>query len=676
MGLGGKIIGLGAVLVLITALVNLGIAYWQGDQLKEQVAKEAQTMALGQLSKSLQSTYTMFEVQNKSVMRELRGALQLAQTLLQSNGTPGASDKTITWQAINQFTKTASAATLPQLQIGDTRLDRIEDPGQKVPIIDEITRRTGATCTIFQKMPDNSMLRVATSVIAKSGKRAVGTYIPAVHQGKDNRVVATVLAGKTFYGRAFVVDDWYLTAYTPIRDAKGTIIGTLYVGVKINKVLADLRKTLLQTTVGKTGHVWVLGGKGKQRGQYILNKQSSLDGKNVWQTTDVDGRNYVQSIIKQALSNKPGEVGLIEFNMRDQGDSQAQTRLASFTYFPAWDWIVGMEAKYDEFRDVEYRVGSSFDRMLQTVSLASLLVMLLAMLLCLVFTRFITGPIQKMTAQLSGSASDVGDASQVIDQASRNLSENNSQIAAGLEETSSSVTELSSIAETSAQNAQQADQVSLQSADMLTKTGDSLDHLRGLMERISRSSEEMAKVVGSIDEIAFQTNLLALNAAVEAARAGETGAGFSVVADEVRSLAQRAAEAAKSTQDMIEGNVEQVKQGYDLLVKTGEAFGQAQDHNRQVVELISQIAQSAQEQATGLEQISQAAMEMDRITQHGQTTAGESARASEALASQAVTLNLMVMHMNRLVKGILANEDGTEAGPQYADKTDRLRLTQ
>jgi methyl-accepting chemotaxis protein len=180
---------------------------------------------------------------------------------------------------------------------------------------------------------------------------------------------------------------------------------------------------------------------------------------------------------------------------------------------------------------------------------------------------------------------------------------------------------------------------------------DSMKRLRQSMSRMTEASDETARIIKTIDEIAFQTNLLALNAAVEAARAGEAGAGFAVVAEEVRNLAMRAAEAARHTQSIIEGSLENVREGGELVKATDEAFGQVEESSRKVSGLVREIAQASGEQAQGLGQINQALAEMDKVTQQVAANAEEGSAAAEELSGQAGNLLEMVEGLERLVHG-------------------------
>jgi methyl-accepting chemotaxis protein len=206
---------------------------------------------------------------------------------------------------------------------------------------------------------------------------------------------------------------------------------------------------------------------------------------------------------------------------------------------------------------------------------------------------------------------------------SQSLSEAASQQAASLEETSSSLEEMTSMTKQNAGNATQANDLMAAAQQTIEKANLSMNELTGSMKEIAAGSEETQKIVKTIDEIAFQTNLLALNAAVEAARAGEAGAGFAVVAEEVRNLAMRAAESAKNTSNLIENIVKKIRNGEKLVGTTNEAFKEITGSSTKVVKLIAEIAAASQEQSHGIDQINRAVSEMNGLTQHNASGAEE-----------------------------------------------------
>jgi methyl-accepting chemotaxis protein len=198
---------------------------------------------------------------------------------------------------------------------------------------------------------------------------------------------------------------------------------------------------------------------------------------------------------------------------------------------------------------------------------------------------------------------------------------------------------------------------------LFTKQGEFLPmgELINAMQDISAASDETAKIIRTIDEIAFQTNLLALNAAVEAARAGEAGAGFAVVAAEVRNLAMRAAEAAKNTANLIETTTIKVRDGSLLVSKTADNFTKVASSSNRVKELVEEIAAASHEQAQGVDQINKAVTEMDKVVQQNAANAEESASASEELPAQAE-------QMKSIVAGLVTVVSGTETASSSVAK--------
>jgi len=212
--------------------------------------------------------------------------------------------------------------------------------------------------------------------------------------------------------------------------------------------------------------------------------------------------------------------------------------------------------------------------------------------------------------------------------AANNLSASATEQASSLEETSAALEEMSSMTQRNAQDAQAADTLMSGAKQVAARANQSMSQLIESMSKISRTSEETSKIVKTIDEIAFQTNLLALNAAVEAARAGTAGAGFAVVANEVRSLAMRAAEAARNTFDLISGTVKSVREGSTLVSQTNAAFAEMGETMLKTAERVSAIAAASKEQALGIEQINKAVAEMDKATQDYAATAEELAASA------------------------------------------------
>jgi len=264
----------------------------------------------------------------------------------------------------------------------------------------------------------------------------------------------------------------------------------------------------------------------------------------------------------------------------------------------------------------------------------------------------ITKPLNRVIAGLSDGAEQIAAASSQVSSSSQHLAESTSESAASLEETSSSLEELSSMTKQNADNAQIAnDMMAKEAAPNFQVIMDRLGTMEKAMHASVKASEDTAKVIKTIDEIAFQTNLLALNAAVEAARAGEAGAGFAVVADEVRNLAMRATEAAKNTQDLISNSTTRIKEATSTFDQVNEAMDKNAQIARKVTDLAGEIAAASQEQAHGISQINIAVTEMDKVTQQTAANAEESASASEELNAQAEQMKVYVADLMSVVGG-------------------------
>ena len=269
----------------------------------------------------------------------------------------------------------------------------------------------------------------------------------------------------------------------------------------------------------------------------------------------------------------------------------------------------------------------------------------------LVSVRAVNRSLEALTAQLGENASGVLGAAASVAHSSQSLSTGAAQQAASLEETSASMEEMSSMTRHNAANSQQAAQLM---ADVDLKVSASDASLRAMVEsmtRIRESSARVSRIIRTIDEIAFQTNILALNAAVEAARAGEAGMGFAVVAEEVRSLAQRSAQAAKDTEALIEESVLISQEGSARVEQVAASIAEITDSVSHVKRLVEEVSVASRQQSQGIEQVSQAIAQMEKVTQSTAATAEESAAAGEELNAQAGSTLAVVAQLQRLVGG-------------------------
>ena len=259
--------------------------------------------------------------------------------------------------------------------------------------------------------------------------------------------------------------------------------------------------------------------------------------------------------------------------------------------------------------------------------------------------------LMRVATSLRDASEQVSSAATQVSASSQSLAGGASEQAASLEETSSSLEEINSMTKRNAESARNAKALSDQTQQAADQGTQQMDEMLVAMNAIKASSDNISKIIKTIDEIAFQTNILALNAAVEAARAGEAGAGFAVVADEVRNLAQRAAQAAKETAGMIDDSISRSGDGVAVSSKIGETLKQIAGKARSVNELVAEIATASGEQNSGVHEVNSAVAQMDKVTQSNAASAEETAAAAEELSAQAMMLRETVGELMALVGG-------------------------
>ena len=409
-----KILSLALVGICVTSSV-LTLAVWrQRNVLQGTVLEEVDALGRQQCAAIAKDVHTMLAVQSESVKQKVRSDLNVARRVLTESGGATFADESVTWSAVNQYTKDVTELSLRKMTIGGHWLGQNTDTSIASPIVDEVKDLVGGTCTIFQRMNEaGDMLRVCTNVEKLDGSRAIGTYIPAVNpDGSPNPVVSTVLNGETFNGRAYVVNAWYVTAYEPIRDQNDEVVGVLYVGVQQENI-PELRQGIMDIVVGKTGYVYVLGGKGDQKGDYIVSAGGKRDGENIWEAKDADGRLFIQSVVNKAVELKGNDTAFERYPWKNKGEDEARWKVAAISYFEPWDWVIGAGAYEDDFQEAIGRVETGLNNLM----LWSIVGGLIGIVVCGSITWYFAGVITKpliRTMEVIGKVAR-GDYSEKVD---------------------------------------------------------------------------------------------------------------------------------------------------------------------------------------------------------------------------------------------------------------------
>ena len=363
-----RVLGLAAAAALLPGIVFFGLLYYGYLGIESQISGELTILAQNEAKKVAQGVQLMVRTQDDNTTLKLKSDLNVARSIFGKDEQVTFDSKQDHWVAINQFTKEKTEVTVPNMLVHGIDLSHNADRNVPTPIVDDITRLLGGTCTIFQRINSTSdFLRIGTSVINDQGKRAIGTYIPEKNaDGTLNPVTKSLMEGRTFIGPAFVVNAWYLTAYEPIFSdaAKKNVIGALYVGVKLESV-DTVRKAIVDTHVGVNGRVFVLAANGDRAGKYWVSPGGAMDERSVLDEHDAINRPYIRSFVEGAPKVANNDPFTIEYLLRQSDRSDPHRKIAAVTYYAPWDWVIVAEADQDDF------LGAA-DKMKQSLQIAGL----------------------------------------------------------------------------------------------------------------------------------------------------------------------------------------------------------------------------------------------------------------------------------------------------------------
>jgi len=623
--------------VKLSVLTSLGVAVlflMLTLALSHSAAKQVHTLTLSDMENQVNGIGDMAGMFNTTLAEEVSNYTGLFQSFLPKRFTLDESQQIV-----------VGGQPTPTLRAGlrTLNLDQV--------LVDDFQDRTGAIATIFALTHDNEFMRVSTSLRKENGDRAIGTLLD-----HNSPAWQPVQKGEIFRGVALLFGKRYITQYQPVRDEAGRVIAILFVGVDISKQYAAIRQKVLAKHLGDSGSFFVLNrAAGKQYGQYLFHP--TLEGK----------RPTLPQETQQQLLNQPQ--GTLE-TLDEHGEPQ----ILAWQYLPEWNWVVvahvnkaSLLAPVQQTRNLFLLIGSA-------------MVLVFAVMFIWVTRRWLSQPLQqvialarqyaagnlratlntqrqdevgqlivaingigegleRVVAQVRHAADEIASGTEAIVASSGNISEQITRQASSVEETSASMEQLGATVAQNAGNVTQALQLVGEAASAVSLGDNTVSRSVATMSDIKTASQSIADITQVIESIAFQTNILALNAAVEAARAGENGKGFAVVAAEVRSLAQRSAQAAKEIEGLIANSLSKVAQGHELSEQTRRAMDNITASIGQVKTLMSEINIASQEQTTGIghvnlamSQIGQATHQNSELVTHSELTAQELSRKGHHLS--------------------------------------------
>ena len=707
-----KIIGLAAFAAILPVVVMTLLTIMGEREAVEKVGHEIKQMARQNIAQIASDIFGLCESTRNSLAVQIRQTMSEVDRNVRMAGGFKLGTEEVSWEAVNKDTGETVRVSLPPLTYQNRPFKPVTGMLSRVPMVDRVRQGYKTECSVLQRINEKGdMLLVGSSIRTSEGKRIPSIIIPATHgDDQPTPLWECISAGQMCDGMT-ILGSAYQMVYSPVTDEEGKIIGMIGLGKSLS-TLGYLIKTITDTKVGKTGYVWVIGGKDAQKGKYIVSKGEIRSGENIWETKDANDNYAIKHMVNTAMAKASGKINFYRYSWKNLGEKQARWKMAAYTYFEPWDWVIGAGSYEEDYLDASNRVNEVMKGLLVKVAVGGIAILALVVILAFFVGAFIAKPIHKMVTlagyvaegDLDGANKQLNTLGKVEENAKYNdetsqlatafarmihsltsligqvqqsgiqVQSSATEIAASAKQLESTVTEQ---AASTNQVAATSKEISRRSKDLVdamgevtgtvTQTGEvasegrsGLSEMETAMRQLVDDTGIVSSRLGSINEkagniggivvtitkVADQTNLLSLNAWIEAEKAGEYGLGFSVVAREIRRLADQTAVATLDIEQMVKEMhsavssgimemdkfVQRVKIGADDVGRIGGGLASIIDQVQELIPLFVKVTESVKMQSEGAEEISEAMNQLSESVVHTKSSLHEFATASGQLS--------------------------------------------
>jgi methyl-accepting chemotaxis protein len=392
-----KVIGLPLVAAVLPVLVMLVLTSVEKKAVTSRIEGQLDVLARENIEHLALAVYNTCEATSKMVEKYLDQRLEDSDAFFKDMGGFSLSDETVSIKAINSANQQKKVITIPKMSIAG-----VFEPST---YIDVIRQKFGGNYGLFQRInSQGDMVLIATTIASKGGGKLEGIYLPSIENGVANPVIQHILKKKIFHGIADLADGWHFTACKGIADKEGRIIGMLFTEAPF-QTPASLRQAIMDMKVGKSGYVYVMGGKHAfHRGHYIISKGGERDGENLWNAKSSDGKYFVRSMVEKTIQLKKHEVAYDRYAWKNKEDEAPRWKVAALTYFEPWDWVIGAGTYEDDYHGVKKNVENAMTEMLWVMAISGFLVLIPIVGMALFFGNKVTKRITQITGVVGAIA--------------------------------------------------------------------------------------------------------------------------------------------------------------------------------------------------------------------------------------------------------------------------------